>query len=78
MEGPEFKDYNPLLAAQSWLSSPARQPNQGLRKKYKSRDSTRTLTVLIKESPTDESADEDEADSVGVNNGTNIDYQQAG
>ena len=57
---------------QSRLSSVTRCSNQRVRKKYKSRDSTITSTVLIEESLTDKSSDEDEADSVGVDDGRNM------
>ena len=60
MEGPSFQDYDPTPAIQSWLSSAAPRPNQGIRKRYKSRDSATTSSVLIEESSTDESEDEEE------------------
>ena len=78
MEGPSFQDYDPTPAIQSWLSSAACRPNQGIKKRYKSRDSATTSSVLIEESSTDESEDEEEerssdheVDSLGVDDGRN-------
>jgi len=78
MEGPSFQDYEPTPAIQSRLSSTARHPNQGIRKRYKSRDSATMSSVLIEESSTDESEDEEEerssdheVDSLLVDDGRN-------
>lgn len=64
MEGPKLEDYDPMPAIQLWASSATHRPNQRKRKSYRPREAAKKSKVLINDSSTDDSADEDEDSDV--------------